>query len=272
MRKSWLYYPLCVLACMTLVLKAQATTISYPDFADVSDLQLLQLACQKDNRLCLTPIKDRTYDKGVAWYRHPVYLPPNYAFTTTFQFQLYGFGPFPGADGFTFTIQTSPNGVNAFGDGGGYLGYGKYSSTGNEIVPSVAVEFDTVKNLPWTTHYDLNNNHIGINSNSAFSVSGTPVVNDNLPFDLNGGDIYQAWIEYDGITMRVWLGPPGSRPETPLLTHTFSLGKILGTTKVYVGFTAGYASYIQYHEIISWEFSSAAGPPIPVPAIFLLSE
>jgi len=271
MLRSRFIISLSVLVVMTMALSAQATTISYPNFSDLSDLQLLNCAAPPREQdgvvLNLSPERVRFIDNGVAWYRYRVPLAPDYSFATTFQFVLYGAGDWRGADGFTFTMHTSPNGINAYGGGGGWLGYANDSQ--NAIVPSVAVEFDTVQNYPLATSLDPNNNHIGINCNSAFGVLGTPVTNGNLPFDLNypegTAEIHQAWIEYDGTTMRVWLGDPGTRPETPLLTHTFDLGAILGTNQVYVGFTAGYASYFQYHEIVSWEFTS-----VPAPSTLLL--
>ena len=79
------------------------------------------------------------HEAGSAFWSFPIDITH---FTARFEFQLIPgtLNPLGGtADGFTFTIQGSPQGLIALGGGGGGLGY-----TG--IANSVAVKFDLYNN------------------------------------------------------------------------------------------------------------------------------
>jgi hypothetical protein len=112
--------------------------------------------------------------------------------------------PGVGADGFAFVIQ------NANGIALGHHGYGiGYSG----IVNSLAVEFDTYRNVASEfegPEDDPNDNHLSVQSRGGwwqnksdpqFSLAHTT----DIPF-LSDGEWHEAQIVYEPGTMTVWLG------------------------------------------------------------------
>jgi len=265
---------ICLLG-LALASPAHAVYFNYADFSDVSDFLLIKQAQGIYDNVNYSPgrhvlrLTRTTGDTlGVAWLQDRITLAPDYSFSTTFLFRMFSGS---GGDGFTFVVQTLKVDETMWGGGGGNLGYGYDESEGQtRIAPSVAVEFDTWSNYWFPTNrppYDPNiggDNHMDINWNGAFQdipeILGFPAI------DLNdGGPILQAWIEYDGINLRAWVGSPGVRPVTPVLNYAMSLGEILETNQVYLGFTASYSGAWQHHDILSWQFSS-----VPAPSTILL--
>jgi len=260
---------------LALAPPSQAVYFNYADFVDVSDFLLIAQAqglYDDDNyspgRHVLRLTKTEGPTLGVAWLQDPVTLAPDYSFSTTFLFRMFAGS---GGDGFTFVVQTAGVNETMWGGAGGFLGYGyEENPDQTRIAPSVAVEFDTWSNFhaPWNwPPYDPlsgGDNHMDINWNGEFQdipeILGFPAI------DLNdGGPILQAWIEYDGSTLRAWVGPPGERPVTAVLNYAMNLEEILETNQVYLGFTASYSGAWQNHDILSWQFSS-----VPAPSTILL--
>lgn len=228
-----------------------AVVINYPDFSNVAGLTINGNAAQVGNVLRVTPAVGS--QAGSAFSTNTVSLASNASFSTYFQFRFTGpqvsdgFGP--GADGLVFVVQTVSNNV---GTGGGGIGY-------QGIPNSVGIEFDTWNN----GGIDANNsNHVGIDlSGSVSSVVLTPVTEA----DMNGGDIWNAWVDYDGSALDVRTTRSGVRPTNALLSYSVDLSSVLGSTNAFVGFTSGTGAAWANHDVLSWVLEDAFNPIGTVP-------
>jgi hypothetical protein len=164
-------------------------------------------------------------------------------FSATFEFRITNpggphDGTDTGADGITFTIQGI--GDTALG-GGGSLGY-------SGIGASVAVEFDT-----WNNGGGLNDpgsNHLGINTNGGFggaTLAVTPRFDD--------GNLWYAWIDYDGTTLEVRVNQAGVRPVAADLSRVIDIPTTIGSTTAHVGFTGATGGAFGDHDIVNWNFN-----------------
>lgn len=238
---------------VALPLGAGAQTLTYPDFSDVSQLQLNGNASQQGTKLQLTPA---TFGQGgSAWSLQRILLQGNSSFSTVFSFEILGRGGLGnGADGLTFAVQTAANNVGGAGGGIGYAG----------IPNSMAVEFDTFDNGEFG-----GSNHVGIDVNGDMtSVASTGL----LTPDFDDGNVWWAWVDYDGETdlLEVRWAQSAVRPVGAMLSHTIDLPTILGRSDVFVGFTSGTGSGYGEHNILSWNFvnrfvDGGAPPPTVVP-------
>ena len=136
----------------------------------------------KGNQLQLTPSSPS--QGGSAFTKNAVSLGTNASFSTYFQFQLSNSGGIgdedgPGADGIVFVVQTVSNNVGAAGVGIGYAG----------IPNSIGIEFDTFDNG------EISGNHVGVDENGGLQDFGAV----NEPTRFNNGQIWNAWIDYDGV-------------------------------------------------------------------------
>ncbi|XP_026415520.1 L-type lectin-domain containing receptor kinase IX.1-like, partial [Papaver somniferum] len=134
---------------------------------------------------------------------------------------------------------------------GGALGL---LSSKEPLVPAsenqiVAVEFDTFKNS-----WDPSENHVGINVNSIQSVA-----NVSWNSSIKDGRRANAWVTYNSTSknLSVFL----TYAENPVfsgnssLFHIVDLSKIL-PEKISVGFSASTGSWIEIHQVLSWQFNS----------------
>jgi len=155
-----------------------------------------------------------------------------------------------GADGIVFAVQTVSNSV---GGGGGGIGF-------DGIPNSVGVEFDNWFN----SGIDINSNHVGIDLNG--SVNSVASINI-AEADLNGGDIWNAWVDYNSVTdlLEVRLTRSAVRPAAAILSYTVDLATVLGSTDAYVGFTSGTGAAFANHDILSWQLRDNYEPITPVP-------
>ncbi len=171
-------------------------------------------------------------------------------FSTTFKFRITNpccdaddFGSV-GADGFTFTLQSNAAGSSALGiDGGGTgLGY-------NGITPSVAVEFDT-----WHSGSvgDPDSNHLGLDLNGSVVSAQT----QSVAPDFDNGQLWTAWIDYDGTTLEVRVSPNGVRPAAPTMARAINIPGILGGNTAFSGFTAATGVVYETIEIVNWTYST----------------
>jgi len=239
-----------------LVSSATCAPVAYPGFANVSSLQLngnAQQALTADGSvLRLVPAAD--FQAGSAFRTTPVGISK---FSTSFQFRMTGNGsdgggPFgydgqgQGADGIVFVLQNA--GLTALGGSGGQLGYSNDYSGAPGITPSVGVEFDTFDNPELG---DADSNHVGIDINgTVFSV-----VAQGMPGRFDDGNLWTAWVEYDGTVLRVWVSADGIRPAVPTLTYTVDLPAILGSTTAFAGFTSATGLDFENADIVSWTFA-----------------
>jgi len=231
-----------------LIAAPAGAQINFPDFTDSSGLTLNGAAATVDNGvdpgrvLRLVPVSFN--NAGSAFNTAAVCLG---GFSTQFEFRITGAGPAGspdaagqiGADGFALAIAAGPA---ALGGGGGGLGY-------SGLTPSVVVEFDT-----WFNGFDPNSNHVGINVNGSFvSVAVAPV-----PGRFDDGNLWSAWVDYDGTTLEVRVSNTGVRPAAPTLSHAIDIGAIVGAT-AYVGFTAGTGAAFGNHDVVSWSLDEQCG-------------
>ncbi len=157
-------------------------------------------------------------------------------FTTNFQFQLLN----PIADGFTFTIQG--HGPTALGMMGGYLGYSPVSN-------SVAVKFDLYNDAgegPDSTGLYING---AVPSVPAINLTPTGV-------NLHSGDIFNAQLTYDGITLTVVITDTVTN-ATATQSYTVDIPYIVAGPTAWVGFTAGSGSGTAVQEILNWSYNPA---------------
>jgi len=190
-------------------------------------------------------------------------------FSTVFQFRLSDRGGIvdgsghPGADGFTFTLQTVANTAGGSGGGLGYQG----------LSPSIAVEFDTFANTG-APIFDPSSNHLGIDVNG--SVVSVQTV-DVAP-DFDDGNLWTAWIDYNNAskTLEVRVNETGIRPTLPTLSDNIDIFGVLGQNTAFVGFTAGTGGAFENHDIVNWQyndtFSPITSPPgtVPEPSSFVI--
>jgi hypothetical protein len=158
-----------------------------------------------------------------------------------------------GADGLVFVVQPVSASIGGAGEGIGYEG----------ISPSVGVEFDT-----WHNSYnnDPDSNHLGIDLNGNVDHGpGSPNTLGVTP-DFDDGNIWDAWIDYDGTTLEVRANQTGVRPVAAMLSENLNISSQLGgVTDAYVGFTAGTGWDWGNHDIISWEYRDEYAPISGVP-------
>lgn len=241
---------------------AEALVISYTDFSSVAGLTLNGNAAQVGNVLRVTPAIDS--QSGSAFSTSTVSLASNASFSTFFQFRFTnpdtGFcdsATTCGADGLVFVVQTVGNNVGGAGGGIGYLG----------IPNSVGIEFDS-----WNNGGVDNNssNHIGIDLNGSIA---SVVLTEITEADLNNGDTWNAWVDYNGSTqlLEARLSLSSTRPATAILSHTVDLSAVLGTTNAFVGFTSGTGASHANHDVLSWKLDNTFAPiGVPEPTTFSL--
>ena len=216
--------------------------------------------------LRLTPAS--TFQNGNAWYT--TQIPLSAGFTSTFTFQFSGEGGSGGhADGIAFVIQGAPGGIHAGGFYGGGIGYGDDDANDNPsagIANSVAIEFDTFRNIAW----DPNNNHVAIMScgsgnNSQHHGAGgcisgadpTIEINSAITTNLTDGNPHTVIVNYQ-------LPCDGCQNLTVQLDgqQVLAVGFDLATLGLdanddaYVGFTASTGGGYENQDILSWSFSA----------------
>lgn len=214
---------------------------SFNNFADLTSLNLNGSAAGSNDRLRLTPASNN--QAGSAFFNQAFQVDSDTSFTTQFQFQITGGQGTDGADGFALVLQNSSSGTNALGNPGGELGYAS-------ILNSIAIEFDTYDNGAG----DMNNNHLSILSNGSVTTSLAQI---SAPFDLNSGNVLNAWIEYNGTSdvLQVYLSNTGTQPVDAVLSTTVDLAGTLGN-QAFIGFTAGTGGLVNDQDILNWSFST----------------
>ncbi len=237
-----------------------ATVFSFPDFSSTAGLTLNgNAAIAAGNVLRVTPATD--WQAGSAFSTSTVSLSNAASFSTYFQFRFTNpdrgscdgtGGPLNGcgADGLVFVVQPVSNNVGASGGGIGYQG----------IPTSLGIEFDSWFN----SGFDSDSNHVGININGNINSVRRALLTEA---DLNAGDIWNAWVDYNGDTdlLEVRAGLSSTRPTAALLSYTVDLAGVLGTTNAYVGFTSGTGTSHANHDVLSWQLNNDFSPIDPGP-------
>lgn len=127
-----------------------------------------------------------------------------------------------GADGLVLLFGSSDSLVGGIGGGIGYQG----------VTNTVAVEFDDWFN----GGVDPNGNHVGIGINGNVDT----VVDAPLDVELDAGDLWTAWVDYNGATetLEVRANTTGVKPSNALLAHQVDIVEVVGSDEVYLGFTS----------------------------------
>ncbi|MCL7051518.1 hypothetical protein MKW94_024001 [Papaver nudicaule] len=245
------------------ILPSSTTSVSfnYPNFpSNGLKMNFENDSFASNNMLELT--KNRadgplTFSVGRATYPEPIQLWDAASgrltdFTTTFSFVIRAVNQSTYGDGMTFFL--APFGSTLPPDSnGGALGL-LSSEQALKLVPApenqiVAVEFDTFKNS-----WDPSENHVGINVNSIESAA-TVLWNSSI----KDGRRANAWVTYNSTSknLSVFL----TYADNPVFNgnssvfHIVDLSKIL-PEKISVGFSASTGSWIEIHQVISWQFNS----------------
>jgi hypothetical protein len=174
------------------------------------------------------------------------------SFSTKFSFRFTnpGGGPFDcnttnGADGLVFVVQSVSSSVGTGGAGIGYQG----------IPKSVGVEFDDWCN---GSNHDPSSSHVGIVTNGSVNHGTGAPYTANVTPDLDAGDRWWAWVDYDGTSLRLYLNREDVQPFQPIVTRTLDVPAILQQPTGYVGFTSGTGSDWANHDVIYWEYTDYA--------------
>ncbi|KAL9425592.1 hypothetical protein AB3S75_032536 [Citrus x aurantiifolia] len=127
---------------------------------------------------------------------------------------------------------------------GQWLGIVNGITNGTNQSQIVAIEFDTKKSY----EQDINDNHVGLDVNSVYSIRQVPLTRVNL---ANGTDT-TVQVRYDGQNITVFV----ANMKTPLLSEPIDLSEYL-PEKVFVGFSASTGDDTQLNCVKSWAFDGS---------------
>ncbi|KAL2633322.1 hypothetical protein R1flu_004801 [Riccia fluitans] len=206
------------------------------------------------------------YCQGQIYYATPIdiiepTMQSTYSFSTSFVFSLTS--PASKGEGLVFMLTGDPYANQGSGVG---TYFGLFPGTGQSSTPTIAVEFDTLKN---NQIFDLTDNHVGVDINTAVSVSQERVYGR-----LNDGEKFQTWIDYHDSTKRLevrltFWSSSVTPPAIPVIDIDFNL-TAFADDKMYAGFSANtYTGQQQEAAIYSWMFRSTlenSAPPPPLPS------
>ncbi len=221
--------------------------LTFPDFADVSLLTLnaaAEVVTTGDGPV-LRVCPDLGGSGGSFFLTTPVSAA---TFSTSFTFRIANRGGATfdcnttnGADGIVFVVQTVANDVGGIGGGIGYSG----------IAPSIGVEFDTWCNAALN---DPSPNHVGLLVNGDVNHGPGSSFTATVEPEFEDGDLWTAWVDYDGTTLEARVALDGVRPDEALVARELDLAEILGQDTAFIGFTSGTGSAWANHDIVSWTY------------------
>lgn len=237
---------------------AQAVVVTFNDFSDTSGLTLNGSATTTvtgdGTVLRLTPAL--LSQSGSAFSSTTVNAAD---FSTFFRFRItdpggtiFDCNTEPGADGLVFVAQSVSSSIGGAGQGIGYSGIGS----------SVGVEFDTWCNAG---NNDPSSNHLGIDTNGNVNHGPGSPNTLNVSPNFDDGNIWFAWVDYDGATLEVRANQTGVRAAAPLLTRALDIPALLGQNDAFIGFTSGTGADFGNHDILSWEYRDTFDPIGTVP-------
>lgn len=248
-------HALAVFLALLLAVASRATAVGvdFPDFSDTSALTLngtaMPVTTADGPVLRLTAATGN--QSGSAFGSVPINAA---TFSTFFVFRItdpggstFDCNTTTGADGLVFVVQNVSASIGGSGAGIGYAGIGT----------SIGVEWDTWCN---SANNDPDSNHVGIDLNGAVDHgTGAPFTLGVTP-DFDDGNLWYAWVDYDGTTLEVRTNQTGIRPSLPDLTRDLDLPTILGSATGFVGFTSGTGAAWGNHDILSWEYRDEFNP------------
>ena len=100
-------------------------------------------------------------------------------------------------------------------------------------------------------------------SSAGLAINGSvqSVKTTNIGTRFDNGNLWYAWIDYDGTTLEVRTSQTDVRPASANLSYDIDLVTTIGgATSAYVGFTAGTGSAYGNHDIVRWEYRDEFDP------------
>lgn len=189
---------------------------------------------------------------GAGYSTTAIALGAGATFSTSFQFRMSQAGGIDPADGFTFVVSQATAGLGGVGGGLGYAGVGN----------SVAIEFDTYNNgeVGGSNHVglDVNGSLSSLTSTSPYGVSNCTFGNYGATGCLSNGNIWSAFINYDGTTqmLNVSVQETGSPLISLITNYNIDIAAVLGSNNAFVGFTAATGAGYQNHDILNWQLAN----------------
>ena len=256
MRKTLYYVALFVLAIA--INTSSAVVMQFSDFGDTSSLTLngaaQSVTTQDGAVLRITPAQG---GQSGSFFSTETVNASN--FSTFFKFRItepggsiFDCNEEAGADGITFVIQSISSDIGGVGGGIGYQG----------IDTSIGVEFDTWCNGAYN---DPSSNHIGIDINGSVSHDPTAELTKIITPDFDNGQVWYAWVDYDGVAVEVRISENSTRPTDPDLTMDEDIPSLLGQDDAYIGFTSATGSDWGNHDILYWEYRDNYNPIVTPP-------
>jgi hypothetical protein len=249
--QAFVRFALALAACAAASV-GEATVVTFPDFSSTAGLTLngTTAAVTTSDGHVLRLTSAGPSQSGSAFSSTTINAA---SFSTAFSFRITDPGGSccdlsneTGADGLTFVVQSVANNIGGGGGGIGYQGIGQ----------SAAVEFDT-----WHNPFDPDSNHVGVDTNGNVTSLATQHVSPNF----DDGNIWFAWIDYDGGLLSIRANQTGVRPASALLSQSLDIPALLGGNTAYVGFTSGTGADWGNHDILSWEYRDSFEPIGGVP-------
>ena len=268
------------LACALIISAQQANgalLFNYPNFSSTAGLTLVGNAttASTTDGTVLRVTGANFNESGAAYSTSPVALGSNATFSTQFQFRFTSPGGIDPADGITFVLAASANGLGTGGGGIGYLG----------VPNSIALEFDTYNNGGADGN---SSNHVGVDTGASLNdthltnvygngscgfVTGSPSQNPNTaPGCMSNGNVWTVNISYDGSNLTATLKDSAEASIfTALGSVPINIASLLGTNTAFVGFTSGTGGGFENHDILNWQFANTSTlVGVPEPASLLL--
>jgi hypothetical protein len=246
-----------ITSCLSFLFSTNAAAsvvVNFSDFSDTSSLKLNGSAAvvnTVDGKvLRITPAQGGK--SGSAFSQKTLNAKD---FSTSFKFRITNPGGTVfdcntkvGADGFVFVVQSVSESIGGGGAGIGYSGINK----------SVGVEFDTWCNAG---NKDPSSNHLGIVTLGNIAHASTTADVITITPDFDDGNIWYAWVDYNGSTLEVRTNQTGVRPAQPTLSKQINIANLLGNVNsAFIGFTSGTGSDWGNHDIISWVYRDTFDP------------
>lgn len=245
-------------AVLGVSVHAYAIVMNFNDFSDTSLLTLngnTQTVSTTDGIvLRLTPAERN--QSGSAFSTETVNASN---FSTYFQFRitepggtLFDCNEVVGADGIVFVIQSIASDIGGAGQGIGYAG----------IETSIGVEFDTWCN---GANNDPNSNHIGVDLNGSVVHDPSESCTKEITPAFDDGNVWYAWVDYDGTTLEARINQTGVRPSEPDIQKEVDVPDLLGQDSAFIGFTSGTGLDWGNHDILYWEYRDTYDPIVVQP-------
>ncbi|NND96321.1 MAG: hypothetical protein HKN47_03205, partial [Pirellulaceae bacterium] len=212
---------------------------SYANFQNQSGIKTNGGASIAGDALQLTSAA--TFQTGSAFFDTAISINGDTSFQSEFSFEMTGGSGASGADGILFVLQNSAGAEGALGRGGSGLGY---DGIGN----SIAIELDT-----WKNGWDVYSDEVGVVASGDIK---NQLAQAQSPVNLNSGDVYHAWVDYDGSsdTLSVYVSQDSTKPSTPVVQTNVALESFVGD-QFFAGFTASNWDRPNAHRILSWSLN-----------------